>query len=532
MTYRTRRSGYRLELLFFTSLAGLLLVAGLGGCGGDEGGEAVDEADLAGLPPLPEVEVGVLQQVQGRLQTGFNALRQGQTDMVLRYFSGAHDMISDGAMMKYYLAIGHAGNGDPEQALAALAEGAELGLCNVPRVDGDPFLEETRALDGWPAVREKIRANFQTFRDAYPVSYRRLDPKKEPKFETLEELKQHYDAQLGKVAMMQMAYADCLLRPHLWYWLGHKLAGLERYGEKKLDETERLNVDVEKLKSVGSYEDPQRTPWRASTVDIVVQVADAFMQQHTAPNEKEQAAVAAHVQARSKWFRARPSDLETLTDEQLAEGVELLLSVDTRYPGTGAALYGLYEAAEAIAARDGLNSERLRPVVTRFASYQNHPQMAQLSYRVLPYVLGVNGLPAFNVTDLKGRAWDSQNLGNRVILIDFWATWCAPCLIELPNLVTQYEKYHDRGFEILGISLDKPEQISADALRTWVAKRDMTWPIVYDEKAWATPAARAIGVKGIPFPVLVDRDGRVIAAGEGATAHNLAKELKALFGEG
>ncbi|MCH2214411.1 MAG: AhpC/TSA family protein [Flavobacteriales bacterium] len=100
----------------------------------------------------------------------------------------------------------------------------------------------------------------------------------------------------------------------------------------------------------------------------------------------------------------------------------------------------------------------------------------------------------------------SDYRGNYV-LIDFWASWCRPCRMENPNVVRMYNKYEDKNFEILGVSLDKTK----DKWVTAIEQDNLLWPHVSDLKFWQSAAAELYNVKSIPFTVLVDPDGKVIA---------------------
>ena len=82
--------------------------------------------------------------------------------------------------------------------------------------------------------------------------------------------------------------------------------------------------------------------------------------------------------------------------------------------------------------------------------------------------------------DLKGDTINTRKLKGKVVLIDFWATWCGPCTAEVPNLVSVYQKYHEKGFEILGISLDR----SRSQLVSFLEDHKMNWPQYYDGKGW------------------------------------------------
>jgi peroxiredoxin len=117
--------------------------------------------------------------------------------------------------------------------------------------------------------------------------------------------------------------------------------------------------------------------------------------------------------------------------------------------------------------------------------------------------------PDFSAKDLDGRDLSVSSYKGQVILIDFWATWCGPCMQEMPNVVAAYAKYHSRGFDIIGISLDKENQ--HDALAAFVRANKMPWRQYYDGKYWDNALAVKYGVVAIPQSYLLDRQGRIVA---------------------
>ncbi len=116
---------------------------------------------------------------------------------------------------------------------------------------------------------------------------------------------------------------------------------------------------------------------------------------------------------------------------------------------------------------------------------------------------------AFQVTDMKGQPLSLEALKGKVVLLDFWATWCGPCVQELPNVIEAYKKYHAQGFEIVGISLDEDK----DALEKFLKENDMPWVQFFDGKGWKNEVAQIYEVKSIPATYLIDRKGNLARIG-------------------
>ena len=131
--------------------------------------------------------------------------------------------------------------------------------------------------------------------------------------------------------------------------------------------------------------------------------------------------------------------------------------------------------------------------------------------------------PDFAEKDLTGNSLTLSSFKGKLVLVDFWATWCPPCVGELPNVIAAYEKYHRQGFEIVGISLDQDQA----KLTAFLKEKGMTWAQYFDGKGWQNKLAAQYGIQSIPATFLLDGEGNIVAKNlrGGALDGELAKRL-------
>ncbi|MGB2809317.1 MAG: redoxin domain-containing protein [Sedimentisphaerales bacterium] len=186
-------------------------------------------------------------------------------------------------------------------------------------------------------------------------------------------------------------------------------------------------------------------------------------------------------------------------------GKELQLKVGPDYSGDFSPLAGLRASDlqelhmenvqvgdEGLAHLKGLTTLKLLNLNRRQGTSQTHPLLGK-------------PLGELKFTDLKGEEIDIAQYKGKVVLVDFWAIWCGPCIGELPNVKNTYSNYHDDGFEIIGINLDRDRT----RLEEFIEKRNMPWPQYFDGKGWKNEIAVHFDIHSIPSTFLLDREGIV-----------------------
>jgi thiol-disulfide isomerase/thioredoxin len=183
---------------------------------------------------------------------------------------------------------------------------------------------------------------------------------------------------------------------------------------------------------------------------------------------------------------------------------------------------------------DPSNLNALRKVTEAFEDkYAGQPaaetfrnQYAQIENAYYEFASSVNGtvpVPEISLANPSGKILKLSDLKGKVVLVDFWASWCGPCRAENPNVVKMYQKFKNKGFTVFSVSLDE----DASKWKEAIAKDQLEWEYhVSDLKGWKSSVVPTFGIEGIPYTVLINKEGKIIGKNlRGAKLEETLNEL-------
>jgi thiol-disulfide isomerase/thioredoxin len=444
--------------------------------------------------------------------SGSALLAAGKSADAIAVFTRMEKVIPGGPRGNFDIACVHGRAGDTAQALVALTAAVEAGFDNLRLLQSDPDLAPL-LLD--PAGAKLVRRSAENY-DRHLAYLSSGLPAVQPFPVPPESLDTYASLETRKIYDQAGVWHQWQLRSAL---IDLRARQLESVRALRKDDP-ALDFPLIRMRILASAA-PIGERWGV-LADGVTKEAKAYLAGKPSPAGRAEAEYDLAVAAISREF---PKPSSPAWAAASAEAGRLFAQVDTSSAQAGAAA-AWRVALDLIGADAG--KPRLYPQVREFASkyWDDASAKAVANAFFARDLIDAHWPIPLSAVDLDGKPVSLDEYRGKLLLIDFWATWCAPCRLELPGLREAYSKYHDRGLEVVSISFDFPKATPPEKYRAWVTQSGMAWRHIYDQKGFQGPLARSFFIYSIPAAILVGRDGSVVAMSDDLRGKNLAATIE------
>lgn len=496
-------------------LALLTGILGSGACSRESSGPP-----LRDFPRPLLYEVGAVRQFSAMTDSGYRLMEQGRYEKAAALFRATLDVVPK-SKGRYNLACALARGGRNAAAIEQLTQVAVEGFDDADLMAQDADLAGLRADPAFPGLLLQVRSNrtepMRVYAEGLP------DVEKEMPGFDLPDLD-------SRIALEQ---ERILANRPVWFGWQYEMAQIE-HATRRLavlharnraepDSLHRLNR-IRFLAGIRTIEDT----WGPLSDGVQAEAA-RYLEAYPRSSGADEAAywAGAAAFARESPQPGGPAWKKAVRE---AKGHFRKVRAGSALEGGAAAWNLMFELREG----RGTGESRSAALRAFAAKHRDDPTARQVTHAFFrPDLLRAVWPIPLEAADTKGAPVSLEQYRGKVLLLDFWATWCGPCRDELPRIRQVYRAYHERGFEILSVSLDSGERTSPETYGRWVEENDMPWRHVYDGRSWESPLVRACFVYSIPCPMLIGRDGSIEAMGEDCRGDKLAVSVeRALSGTG